>query len=110
MLSLQKLIGTKVETKLGRDVGRLKDFAIDQDTLQIRTLIISPSGLVKKLIASDLLIASSAVISVSEKLIIVDEASVSEKGTRLAAEFGANISSTSPLTSSIVTDGSLTSK
>jgi len=97
MISIQKLIGTKIETKLGRDVGRLKDLLIDQDTMQIKSLIVAPASLVKKLIASDLLISATAVISITEKLIIVDEASVSEKGSKLATEFSTNISS-SPLT------------
>lgn len=73
IVSAKQLIGLRVETKSGQYLGRIRDFEIDADTLEILRLFIRPVGIIKGFAAGDLIIAKSSVVSVDkEKMIVLD--------------------------------------
>lgn len=71
ILSAKKIIGLSVETKSGQYLGRIRDFEVDADTLEILRLLVRPVGIIKGFAAGDLIMAKSSVISVDKKKIIV---------------------------------------
>lgn len=83
ILNSNKLLGLLVKDKSGRVLGTLKDFEFDTDNSQITKYIISPSKLVEKILANDLVVDQSQVIEINNKVMIVDDGL---KGSRASAE------------------------
>ncbi|MBU4421598.1 PRC-barrel domain-containing protein [Candidatus Parcubacteria bacterium] len=86
ILSLKKIIGLKVETKSGRHLGHLRDLDLDTETFEIVKIYVRPSGIVKGLVAGDLIISKSNVISISEEKIIVDDLAEKELTENIQGE------------------------
>lgn len=72
LISLKKIIGLDVETESGKILGQARDLAIDQN-LSVIHVSVKPQGLVKGLVAGDLVIPKNSIISVSSKKIIVED-------------------------------------
>ncbi len=68
------LRGIAVETRSGDRLGRLVDIELDQETLEVATIIVRPSRLAETLVRSALRIARSQVVSIAADRIIVDDA------------------------------------
>jgi sporulation protein YlmC with PRC-barrel domain len=71
MILAKNLIGLRAETKSGQYLGRVKNFEIDIETLEAARFYVRPVGLIKGLVAGDLIIAKSSVISVDDKKMTV---------------------------------------
>lgn len=67
----KKFIGLKVETKSGQYLGRVRDFEINADNLEIKKIYVRPVGIIKGLVAGDLLINKASIVSIDEKKITV---------------------------------------
>lgn len=78
LLSHKQLIGLPVVTKDSQYLGRVKDFQLDADTSVIIKYIVSSSHLVEKILAKDLIIDKSQVISIDEHEMIVENGAVKE--------------------------------
>lgn len=77
--SLQQLHGVNVQTRSGNVLGTLKDLVIDAEILQLTAIVVRPHGLVKSLIAGDLIIPMEKVIKISLEGVIVEDASIAEQ-------------------------------
>lgn len=86
LISAKKLIGLRVETKTARHLGRVRDFDIDADTLEIRKIYIRPAGIVKGLTDGDLIVAKSAVLSVDENKMTVEDLAAGELAEESASQ------------------------
>lgn len=73
IIAAKKIIGLRVETKSGRYLGRVRDFEIDIDALEVKSFFVRPAGLVKGLTDSDLIVGKNSVISIDEEKIVVDD-------------------------------------
>lgn len=73
LLNHKQLIGLLVKTENGQELGQIKDFEFDSDSYKIIKYIISSSGLVKKMLANDLIIDSTQVIKITDQEMIVDD-------------------------------------
>lgn len=69
----KQLIGLRVETKSGQMLGRIRDFEIDADTLEIKKFYVRPAGIVRGLTDGDLIIAKSMIVAIDEKKMTVDD-------------------------------------
>lgn len=83
ILNANKLLGLLVKDRSGRILGTIKDFELDTDNCQIVKYIISPSKLVEKILANDLIVDQSQVIEITNKIMIVDDGLA---GSRASAE------------------------
>ncbi len=83
ILKSNQLIGLSVKDKSGRILGKIKDFELETDTNQITAYVVSPSKLVEKFLANDLVIAQSQVIEITAEEMIVDNGIV---GNRAVSE------------------------
>lgn len=87
-----KLRGTPIVTRSGELIGHLKDLQLDLDNLKIVSLVAKPSGLVKNLMLSELVIGYEQVIQVSDKQIMVEDAVSKDRGRAvLAGDFAKKI-------------------
>lgn len=87
-----KLRGVLVETRSGQQVGHLKDFQLDLETLKVYALLIKPAGLVKNLFLEELMVNADQIVEVTAEKIIVDDSSVKAGGKKiLAGEFKKNM-------------------
>ncbi len=77
-INFKKLITLEVVTKSGDSLGRVKEVEIDADNLKITALIVAPAQLPKMLLASELYINSSFIISIDETEIIVEDSFAAE--------------------------------
>jgi len=73
IISAKQIIGLRVETKSGQHLGRVRDFNLDADTLEIKTVYARPKNIAKELVSGDLIISRNLIISVDEKRMIVDD-------------------------------------
>ena len=73
------LTGLKVETESGRKLGKVESFNIETDSQSILEYKIKPFGLVKGLVARELIIPRGQVIDISENKMIVEDLIVEEK-------------------------------
>lgn len=72
-IAAKKLIGLRVETKSGQYLGRVRDFEIWADALEIKKFYVRPAGIVKGFTDGDLIIEKSAVLSIDEnKMTVLD--------------------------------------
>lgn len=72
-IAAKQIIGLKVETKSGCKLGRVRDFEVDADALEIKNFFIRPAGIVRGLTDGDLIIAKSMVLAIDEKKMTVDD-------------------------------------
>ncbi|MFA5029813.1 MAG: PRC-barrel domain-containing protein [Patescibacteria group bacterium] len=78
-LNQKQLIGLEVETESGQRLGQVKDFEFNSETQQLEKYIVSSPKLVEKLLVHDLIIDSSRVIEIREKVMIVDDNLIEQK-------------------------------
>ncbi len=78
MISAKKIVGLRVETKSGRYLGRVRDFEIDVDALEVKNFFVRPAGLVKGLTDGDLIIGKNSVILIDEEKLTVDDLAEAE--------------------------------
>ena len=99
LISSKNLIGLKVETKSGWQLGHVRDFDVDSETLEIKKLYVRPSGIVKGLVGGDLVISKNSIISINEEKIIVEDLAegelAREKATKKIAVEGSPIAASS---------------
>ncbi|MFH1194032.1 MAG: PRC-barrel domain-containing protein [bacterium] len=86
LVNSKKLIGLKVETKNGDNLGRVKSFDLDADTLEIKTVYARPKSIAKELTSGDLVISRNLIISIDEKKMLVDDLLARELARGGAAE------------------------
>lgn len=86
IISSKKLTGLPVETKSGDKLGRVKDFDLDADTLEIKTVCARPKSIAKELVSGDLIIGRNLIISVDEKRMVVDDLLARELARGAGAE------------------------
>lgn len=70
-IAAKKIIGLKVETKGGQKLGRVRDFDINTELLEIKKFYVRPAGIVKGLTDGDLIIAKSQILAIDEKKMTV---------------------------------------
>jgi len=75
----EKLINLAVETQSGDVLGKVENYNVDVDTQSILEYNIKPSGLVKGLVAQDLIISRGQVIEITDKKMIVEDLSFKNK-------------------------------
>ncbi|MBU1179677.1 PRC-barrel domain-containing protein [Patescibacteria group bacterium] len=86
LISSKNLIGLKVETKSGQQLGHVRDFDVDSETLEIKKLYVRPSGIVRGLVGGDLIIGKDSIISINEEKIIVEDLEEKELAKEKAAK------------------------
>lgn len=69
----EKLRNLPVETESGARLGRVVDFEFDTDEHLIATFIVRPSMLTRPIMRAELRIHRSQVISVTPKLMVVED-------------------------------------
>jgi len=72
-IAAKKIIGLAVETKSGRKLGRVRDFDVDVEMLEIKKFYVRPTGLVKRLADGDLIIGKNSVVSLDENRLVVED-------------------------------------
>lgn len=77
-LTAKNIIGLRVETRSGDELGVVKNFSVTQGDLKILSFEVKPSGGIKKLVEKSLDISASAVISISKEKIIVEDLATRE--------------------------------
>lgn len=75
-LNKEQLIGLKVETKGGQELGYLADFVIDTGTHKIIQYLVKPNNLVKKITGELMIIHFEQVISLEKDKMIVEDNTV----------------------------------
>jgi len=86
IIRFSKLKGRNVETKSGNDLGVLRDIELDEYFLHCKNILVSPTGLVKKIINEDLIIPIEDIIEINDNKIIVSDSIVKEKGSKVIIE------------------------
>lgn len=69
----KKIIGLKVESKSKQDLGVVRDFNINTENFEIFKIYVRPSGLLRGLVSGDLIIGKSAIISIDEEKMVVED-------------------------------------
>lgn len=73
VIAAKQFIGLRVETKSGQKLGRVRDFEIDADTLEIKKFYVRPAGIVKGLTDGDLMIVRNQILAIDEnKMTVLD--------------------------------------
>ena len=80
-ISNKNLIGLKVETQSGQELGRLEDFNLETESQSVLEYIVKPSNIVKDLIIKDLIIPRGQVIDITSEKIVVDDNFVKDKNS-----------------------------
>lgn len=80
----KKLIGLPVLTKSGQAVGKLAEVEVETDNGRIETLVVHTAGPIPAITHNELLIAWSQVVLISEKEIIVADATVPVSAASIA--------------------------
>lgn len=76
-LSSRQVIGLPVETKSGLKLGVVADFEIDTEQQAVARYVVKPA-LVPRLLARELMVGASQVVSITNEKIIVEDGVVSE--------------------------------
>lgn len=79
LIKRKQLIGLSVRTKSGEILGQVSDFELDTDNSEIIRYIITSSRLVKKILASDLLIDKSQIIEINDREMVVEDGLIENK-------------------------------
>ncbi len=82
-ISHKNLIGLPVETKSGLLLGKVRGFEIESESQNILRYIVKSRNLIGKLLTeevSEIIINRNQVVSLDEKKMLVDDASVKELG------------------------------
>ncbi len=87
IVKAKDLLHLPVRTKSGTAVGKIAGVELQTDTGRMETLLVKPSG---KLLGTELRVAWTQVISLSDKEAIVDDATVPATHSSLALE-GADV-------------------
>lgn len=100
LIAAKKIIGLRAETKSGRYLGRVRDFEIDADMLEIKKIYVRPAGIVKGLTDGDLVVGKNAVLSVDENKITVADLTEAELAEAVERKKGLAMES-SPISASV---------
>ena len=76
---LSSLKGLPIMTRAEQELGTLQSIEIDTERGSIANLMVRPAGLVRGLVANELIIAWSEVIEWTEKRIVVTDACIPAK-------------------------------
>ncbi|KKR18453.1 MAG: PRC-barrel domain protein [candidate division CPR2 bacterium GW2011_GWC1_41_48] len=77
-----KWIGLKVETDLGRKLGRVEDLALDTKTMNL-TRIYTSGGIIKETFSLEkIIIPAHKIISISPKVVIVEDDYIKTKAAK----------------------------
>jgi|GEM_PF-956031 len=79
--SLHQLNGVTVKTRSGDVLGTIKDLVVEAEIIRLSAIVVRPFGLVKSLIAGDLVIPVEKIIQITLEAVIVDDMSVHEQQT-----------------------------
>lgn len=82
-ISHKNLIGLPVQTKSGLLLGKIRGFEIESDGQNILCYIVKSRNLIDKLLTEkvgEIIISRNQVVSLDEKKMVVDDASVKELG------------------------------
>jgi sporulation protein YlmC with PRC-barrel domain len=71
LISAKNFIGLRVETKSGQYLGRVKNFALETDSLDVQNISVRPVGIVKRFVADELTVSKTAIIAIDDKKITV---------------------------------------
>ncbi|MBI5654912.1 PRC-barrel domain-containing protein [Candidatus Uhrbacteria bacterium] len=88
-LNSKALVGVPVRTKAGQLVGKLSSLEIDSETGRISLLRVRVRGMVPGLLDDEAFVAWSQVVSMSEKEIVVVDASVPATARLAKSDFAA---------------------
>ena len=73
LVGSKNLIGLKVETMSGKELGHIKDFDININSLIVEKFYVRPEGVVKGLVIGKLVINKNSIISINEEKMIVED-------------------------------------
>ena len=90
-LSPHQVLGLPVETKSGTRLGIIVDFEIDSDQQVVARYMVKPA-FVPRVLARELIIGASQVVSITNKKMVVEDGSVVNE----EAVSSSTISATSP--------------
>ncbi|MCX6785241.1 MAG: PRC-barrel domain-containing protein [Candidatus Komeilibacteria bacterium] len=77
-LSVRRIKNLPVGTKSGQILGKIKDFEVNSETQAISKYLVKSNKLAPLLIAPELIIDASQVISLTDKQLTVEDAVVKE--------------------------------
>ena len=86
IIKYSNLKGMNIETRGGTHLGILHDLELDKNSLHCVNILVAPSGLIKKIIGSDLIISSEDIIEVTDDKIIVSDNVAKETGSKVIVE------------------------
>lgn len=86
VFSSQKLIGLRVITESGENIGRVADCDIDADNQKISVYYVSPDRFFSGLFGDNLMIRPDQVVSISEEQMTVEDSAVKEKKSAAAGQ------------------------
>ncbi len=75
-VSSKRLEGASVVTKSGQRLGKLVSLELDADTGKLTAVTVRPQGVAAALLENDLVIPWAQIVSLSEKRIVVADATV----------------------------------
>lgn len=77
-LKARHLLGLPVETQSGQHLGKVQDFEVDLTTQSIVRYTVRGDRILQELFGKDLVIQASQVISVTAKVMIVEDLTIKE--------------------------------
>jgi len=83
-LNSRALVGTPVRTRSGTPVGKLASLDFEAETGHLAALRVRVRGMVPGLLDDEILVAWSQVVSLDEREIVVEDASVAARASILA--------------------------
>ena len=95
LMLAKKFIGLKVETKSGQKLGKVKDFELDEISLDLKKIYVRPNSYVKGFVVGDLIIDKSSIVSVSEEKIVVED--LNEREFAKIEEYGKKLAGSQPI-------------
>lgn len=85
-ITAKTFIGLKVKTKSGQYLGRVRDFDVDADALEIKKIYVRPAGIVKGFSTGDLIVDKTSVLSIDDEKITVLDLTGGESAREKSAE------------------------
>lgn len=73
LISTKKLIHLPVFTQSGVNLGRIAELVVNVDTQQVDQYVVKSSHIIDEILAKELVISSSQVISITSERVIVEE-------------------------------------
>lgn len=91
IIDTKQLFGLSVETKSGQHLGKVHGFYFDTATHTVIQYEVRRPGILKELLAADLLIHQQQVLSITkEKMVVDDQVVLEDEAVREAAQLPAS--------------------